>query len=125
MKTKIEVTAECVFVGEVEELGQKKFQKRTFVLQDKEDGENYPTTLAFVLIKERTALVQPSMKGKILSVSGYVESRAWENPKNGKVQYFTEVKAVSVSVADGKNATPEPADPSGSFDNDDSDNMPV
>ena len=124
MKNKIEVEADCVFVGPIEELGQSKFKKRIFVIEESESDAKFPTTIAFALTKERTGLVNESMKGKRLKVSGYVESRAWNNPKTGKVQYFTEVNAVAVSVVGDKKTIPEPAEPSETFENEAIDDMP-
>lgn len=118
----MEITGECIFVGPVEEFGQNKFKKRTFVLSEKEDGAMYPTTVAFTLTKERTSLVTEKMKGDKLTVSGYVESRGWNDPKTGKTRYFTEVNAVSVKPAEGRQAASEAAVEAG--DEGDMDDMP-
>lgn len=122
MNNRVEITGECTFVGPVEEVGQNKFKKRTFVLSEKADGAMYPTAIAFTLTKERTSLVTERMKGGTLTVTGYVESRGWVDPRTEKTRYFTEVNAVSVKPAEGRQAAPEAAVEAG--DEGDMDDMP-
>lgn len=103
MNNKIEITATCSHVGEVETIGQNGLKKRTFVLKD-ESGQ-YPKILAFTLKKDKVDKIDRRSVGKTIKAVGYVESREW----NGR--YFTEVTAVSVEVVSATKSTPVAAEP--------------
>lgn len=113
MNNKIEVTALCDYVGEVREFSSG-FKKRVFVLKEEHEGNKYPTLLAFTLKKDNVDLVKKLDEGKTLKVTGYVESREWEDPKTGDVKFFSDVTAVKVEVQ-GRNVPP-PADPNEEID---------
>lgn len=115
MNNKIEITAKCEAVGRIEEIGEKKFKKRIFVLVELKEDQKYPTRIAFTLKKDKVTLIDETAVGKTLNVTGYVESREW----NGK--YFTDVTAVKVEVA---TAAPdaEEVEPIGAID--EADDMP-
>lgn len=112
MNNKIEVTALCDYVGEVQEFSSG-FKKRVFALKEGHEGNKYPTLLAFTLKKDNVDLVKTSDENKVLKVVGYVESRDWVDPKTGNVKFFSEVTAVKVEVQ-GRNVPP-PADPNEEF----------
>lgn len=103
MNNKIEITATCSHVGEVETIGKNGFKKRTFVLKD-ESGK-YPKIVAFTLKKDKVDKIDGRHVGSTVKVTGYVESREW----NGK--YFTEVTAVGVEIISEAQAVPDAAEP--------------
>lgn len=103
MNNKIEITATCSHVGEIETIGQNGFKKRTFCLKD-ESGQ-YPKILAFTLKKDKVDKIDSRHVGSTVKATGYVESREW----NGK--YFTEVTAVSVEVVSAAKSAPVAAVP--------------
>jgi hypothetical protein len=105
---KYTMTAKCVSVGPVVEIGSKGFKKRVIVLCEGE-GEKFPHYLAWELRKDRVNLVNESYVGQTLTVTGYPESRRWEKPGTGEVQYFTGMSAVEVELADDKDVA-EPDD---------------
>lgn len=90
MNNKIEITATCSHVGEIETIGQNGFTKRTFVLKD-ESGQ-YPKEVAFILKKDKVNLINSNHLGHKVKAIGYVESRKWNE------RYFTEVVAVGVEI---------------------------
>jgi hypothetical protein len=98
MNNKIEITATCSHVGEVETIGQNGFKKRTFVLKD-ESGQ-YPKILAFTLKKDKVDKIDRRHVGSTVKAIGYVESREWQG------RYFTEVTAVGVEVVSAAKPTP-------------------
>lgn len=112
MTNKIEVTAKCLAVGQVQTVGQNGFRKRDLVLHD--DSGKYPQLLAFTLKKDNVDRVNSQMVGHTLKVTGYVESREW----NGR--YFTEVTAVKVEDQEMAEAVgsgaPAPAEPNETVD---------
>jgi hypothetical protein len=110
MKNKIEVEAECCYIGEVETFSSG-FTKRTICLKEQKQDSKYPTYLAFTLKKDNTGLVNETYKGRILKVTGFVESRDWQDPQTGKVKFFTDVVAVKVALADASADVPPPAEP--------------
>jgi hypothetical protein len=95
-----------VSVGPVVEIGSKGFKKRVIVLCEGE-GEKFPHYLAWELRKDRVDLVNESYVGQTLTVTGYPESRRWEKPGTGEVQYFTGMSAVEVRVDDMDAAEPD------------------
>jgi hypothetical protein len=90
MNNKIEITATCSHVGDIETVGQNGFKRRTFVLKD-ESGK-YPKMLAFTLKKDKCDKIDHRSVGKTVKAVGYIESREWNS------KYFTEVTAISVEV---------------------------
>jgi hypothetical protein len=101
MNNRIEITANCSFVGKIEEVGAKKFRKRTFVLEETEEGNKYPTRIAFTLKQEKTLLVKSDDVGKKLKVIGYVESREWQG------KYYTELTAFNVARVQESEVAPQ------------------
>jgi hypothetical protein len=97
MNNKIEITATCSHVGEIETIGQNGFKKRTFVLKD-ESGQ-YPKLLALTLKKDKVDKIDRRSVGKTVKVVGYVESREWQG------KYFTEVTAIGVDVVSAAKAS--------------------
>lgn len=116
MNNKIEITATCSHVGDIETIGQNGFKKRTFVLKD-ESGQ-FPKIVAFTLKKDKVAKIDRRSVGKTVKAIGYVESREW----NGK--YFTEVTAVGVEVVSAKAAPVVAEPPADIYDDTVSDDMP-
>jgi hypothetical protein len=98
MNNKIEITATCSHVGEVETIGQNGFKKRTFTLKD--DSGQYPKIVALTLKKDKVNLIDRRHVGSTVKAIGYVESREW----NGK--FFTEVTAVSVEIVSAAKTDP-------------------
>jgi aspartyl/asparaginyl-tRNA synthetase len=90
MNNKIEITATCSHVGEIESIGQNGFKKRTFILKDK--SGQYSKILAFTLKKDKVDKIDRRSVGKTVKVVGYVESREWQG------KYYTEVTAIDVEV---------------------------
>lgn len=103
---KYEMTAECVFVGAIQEVGSKGFQKREVVLCEDKNAK-YPTYLAWELKRDRVNLVNDKMEGKVLTISGYPESRSWTG-KDGATKFFTAMTAVSVTVDEEGRTEVEP-----------------
>ena len=103
MSNKIEVGGVCHFVGEVEVVGAKGFKKRTFAIKSQDEGRQYPTIYAFTLKQDKVDYIKPSDIGAHLVVTAYVESREWQNPKTGKMQFFTDVTAVKILHAGAAN----------------------
>lgn len=120
---KYTMTAKCVFVGPVQEIGSKGFKKREIVLCEDESAE-YPHFLAWELKKDRVNLVNESTKGKVLTVSGYPESRAWTDPKTNTKRFFTSMAAVSVNEGSADVSVPDAAEPPAEIDVGDVDDMP-
>lgn len=98
MNNKIEITATCSHVGDVENVGQNGFKKRTFVLKD-ESGQ-YPKILAFTLKKDKVDKIDRRHVGSTVKAIGYIESREWQG------RYFTEVTAVGVEIVSAAKAAP-------------------
>lgn len=98
MNNKIEITATCSHVGDVESIGQNGFKKRTFVLKD-ESGQ-YPKIVAFTLKKEKIDKIDSRHIGSTVKATGYVESHEW----NGR--FFTEVTAVGVEIVSAAKTAP-------------------
>lgn len=109
MDTKIKVTGKCEFVGPIEK-PRENFTKRTFVMG--ETADNGKTTfLQFALLGERVKYVTEAHKGKMLEVSGYIESRQFVD-KNGMPRFWTDIKAIYVrTVEDGENAAEAAEEP--------------
>jgi hypothetical protein len=103
MNNKIEITATCSHVGEVETIGQNGFKKRTFVLKD-ESGQ-YSKIVAFTLKKDKVDKINRRHVGSTVKAVGYVESREWQG------RYFTEVTAVGVEIVSAAKTTPVVAEP--------------
>jgi aspartyl/asparaginyl-tRNA synthetase len=97
MNNKIEITATCSHVGEIESIGQNGFKKRTFVLKDK--SGQYSKILAFTLKKDKVDKIDRRSVGKTVKVVGYVESREWQG------KYYTEVTAIDVEVVSAAKAS--------------------
>ena len=117
MKTKMEVEAECYFVGAVKEFSSG-FRKRTFVLKDEvegRDGRKFVHLLAVNLTKDDADIVNESFRGRRLKVACYVESREWHDPKTGETKFFTDVTATAVAPV-GAAETPPPVVPEASDD---------
>jgi single-stranded DNA-binding protein len=113
MNTKLEIEAECSVVGPIQEF-KSGFRKRTIVLREQfqtTEGKPFEKLLAVELKKDLVDLVGDSTRGKRLKVTGYVESRAWENPNTGKTQYFTEFSAKEIAYANEDVKGPAPAKP--------------
>lgn len=98
MNNKIEITATCSHVGDVESIGQNGFKKRTFALKD-ESGQ-YPKLVAFALKKDKVNLIDRRHVGSTVKAIGYVESREWQG------RYFTEVTAVGVEIVSAAKTAP-------------------
>lgn len=114
MNTKLEIEAECSVVGPVQEFNSG-FKKRTIVLREHlqtTEGKPFEKLLAVELKKGLVDLVGDSTRGKRLKVTGYVESRAWENPQTGVTRYFTEFVAKEIAYASDDVKVPPPASPS-------------
>ena len=111
MSNKIEVDGVCNFVGEVEVVGAKGFKKRTFAIKSQDEGRKYTTIYAFTLKQDKVDYIKPSDIGSHLVVIAYVESRGWQNPATGKMQFFTDVTAVKVIRADATNTVSEKTEP--------------
>jgi hypothetical protein len=97
MNNKIEITATCSHVGEIESIGQNGFKKRTFVLKDK--SGQYPKLLALTLKKDKVDKIDRRSVGKTVKVVGYIESREWQG------KYYTEVTAIDVEVVSAAKAS--------------------
>lgn len=113
MNTKLEVEAECSVIGPIQEF-KSGFRKRTIVLREQlqtTEGKPFDKLLAVELKKDLVDLVGDSTRGKRLKVTGYVESRAWENPNTGKTQYFTEFSAKEIAYANEDVEVPASAKP--------------
>ena len=119
---KFTMTAKCVAVGPIQEIGSNGFKKREIVLCE-DESEKFPHFVAWELKKDRVNLVNESCVGQELTVSGYPESRAWDDPKTGKKRYFTSLSAISVQGA-ALCDVPEAADPGYDIGTDEVDDMP-
>ena len=98
MDTKIKVTGKCEYVGPVEK-PRENFTKRAFVLGETTDNGK-TRFLQFTLMGERVKYVTEAHKGKMLEVSGYIESRQFVD-KNGMPRFWTDIKAVFVREIEG------------------------
>lgn len=107
MDMRLKTSGRISFVGDVQTFSGG-FTKRTFVLSERRN--DFTNHLAFVLTKERTAMVDPKMVGTEVEVVAYVRSRKWENPKTGETRWFTEAEAASVSVAGASEPRPREAE---------------
>lgn len=88
----------------------KQYQRGGFVI---EHGEEYVKTLAFDLLNDRIALIQPFQIGSMVTVNFVVESYEIKS-KPGK--YFTAAKAISIAPAAGVQPQPQAATaPAGGF----------
>ena len=104
---KYTMTAKCVSVGAIQEIGTKGFRKREIVLCEDEHAK-YPHHLAWELKNDRVDYVSESDEGKLMTVTGYPESRQWQS-KDGTLRTFTSMTAISVKIC-GEDI-PEPAEP--------------
>lgn len=108
---RIEITARCIYVGPVETFSSG-FTKRVIAVEWTREGSKFPTRLAFNLKKNDVGKVNEDFKGRDITVTAFVESREWTNPKNGKLQFFTELNAVKIAVPEGDSVpVPEAAIP--------------
>lgn len=107
---KYSMTGELVAVGPLQKIGAKEFLKREIVLCEDKSAQ-YPKCLAWELKQDRTNLVNEGMIGKVVTVTGYPESRAYTSPRDGMTRYFTSLTAITVNaLADVVGDPYEPSD---------------
>lgn len=86
---------------------QSGFTKQTLVIVDDPDAE-HPNYAAIEYAKDKTALLAPLKKGDRVRAKFWPDAHSWQDPKTGKVKWFSSLRGVELAV-DG--AMPEPATP--------------
>lgn len=96
MDNKITIRGRVCHVGGVEHIGATGFVKRTFVLKNDDEMARFNTIVAFTLKGESCGLIDPSYKGQVVEVAGYIESRSWEDAY-GNTKFFTDIIASRIA----------------------------
>ena len=78
------------------------FKKRSIVIDDKEDGAEYPNPVSFSLIKERCAEADKLSVGMTATVSGWFNGRKWHNENKGVDQYFCDLSISKIEAVGGE-----------------------
>ena len=89
----------------------KTWNKRTFVVDDSEDGAKWKNPVEFSLNQEDCGLIDGFRVGTEVEVAFFLNGREWKDPKTGRIRYFTELRVKPISKAGAAADVPPPATP--------------
>ena len=109
------------FTGRVVEIGATQtfgsgFKKRTIVIDNTEEGDDYHNPTPFILMKDKCSEADKLKVGDSVQVKGWFNGRKWHNPNKNIDQYFCDNSIGVMNVVRGATDTPkyqvpEPAEP--------------
>ena len=84
------------FIGEVHliketDVVNERFQKREFILNDKDD--EYPQVIAFELTQGKCDDILAFNVGDMVKVKYNIRGREWHPPQGGEIRYFVSLNA--------------------------------
>ena len=89
----------------------KTWNKRTFVVDDSEIGAKWKNPVEFSLNQDDCGLIDGFRVGTEVEVAFFLNGREWQDPKTGRIRYFTELRVKRISKAGAAADVPPPATP--------------
>lgn len=89
----------------------KTWNKRTFVVDDSEIGAKWKNPVEFSLNQDDCGLIDGFRVGTEVEVAFFLNGREWQDPKTGRIRYFTELRVKRISKAGAAADVPQPATP--------------
>lgn len=109
------------FTGRVIEIGATQtfgsgFKKRTIVIDNTEEGAEYPNPTPFSFVKDKCAEADKLKVGDSVQVKGWFNGRKWHNQNKNIDQYFCDNTIGVLNVVRGASEAqqykvPEPDEP--------------
>ena len=96
----------------------KTWNKRTFVVDDSEIGAKWKNPVEFSLNQDDCGLIDGFRVGTEVEVAFFLNGREWQDPKTGRIRYFTELRVKRISKAGVAVQVPQPATPPASSEPD-------
>lgn len=99
----LDLTGKLQAIYQTQEVGEKKFKTREFVLELSEEinGNVYTNYAKMQLVQAKCDIINPFQVGHKVKVSFNVRGRAYTDKKDGSTKYMTTLNAWKIELAAG------------------------